>query len=258
MYNFPNTLDVLIEWVDVAPNPIKYYQILGTFLTLEIGNSSTYAQYDTRKSTAKTKISEHLTYVKGKAVVHGINCFEVVGTFSGLIDDKSYECVTFERITDTHKQTLAAIEDCYGTKSLQTFKDDDFMKHFAMGEHNCGMAIELMPKGIIISDTPDDFRTDLEAPGTYDVVGTYKLHINGIEFRAIRMIYIAADGQVSDFFIDDDGREIMHRFFVPDQWGMDDKTPILYSERWPHLEIITLNNDKKVCTTYAIPSYIVE
>ena len=95
-------------------------------------------------------------------------------------------------------------------------------------------------------------------PGTYDIVGRYKVVIGERAFDTIRLVLIACDGQVSDFYIDTNGREIMHRFWVLDSWGYDDDLKIPYSERWPHIEILYLNDEKRVCTDYVVPDYALE
>jgi len=163
--------------------------------------------------------------------------------------------VYIERITETHIQTLAALEDSYGVLLVQTFLDDDFKKHWTVGKDNCGLEIRLRRKGIIDCCNNDLF-SDIIDPGTYDLVGRYQVSIGNRTFDTVRLVLIACDGQVTDFFIDSEGKEILHRFWVLDSWGYDDDIKLPYSIRWPHVEVMSLNGEKRVCTTYVIPEYV--
>ncbi len=45
----------------------------------------------------------------------------------------------FERLTDTHLQTVAAIDNYKEVKEISTFLDDDFLNFWGgFGENNCG------------------------------------------------------------------------------------------------------------------------
>lgn len=153
MNKFPKILpDIVITKMLEESFEVRFEQVLGSFISPKVGEKSYYAQYDTTKDSLKKKSGENRSFVKRKAKVHGEDCVEVIGTYVGFIDGKVYESTTYERITDTHVQTLAAIEDNYGTLLIQTFLDEDFKKHWAIGENNCGREIILKQKGIINCD----------------------------------------------------------------------------------------------------------
>lgn len=221
----------------------------------KFGEKAYSAEYDTRQDIFKRKTIENASYIKGKACIHGVMCLEVKETV-GLWDSKPHELTEFVVVSDTHIKTIAAMEECNGVNGLLTFLDDDFYKHWGAGENNCGFEIELKQKGIITCDKDGRLYVEVEKPGISDIVGRYKVVIGERAFDTIRMVFTADDGQVSDFYYDAKGEEVLRRFFVPDRWGYDDKINRLYSERWPHVESLFLNGERRVCTTYIIPDYV--
>ncbi len=197
-----------------------------------------------------------MSYVKGEAKVHGIMCMEIASTYIGYADGKVYENSTFDRLTDTHVQTLASVEDCYGVKYIQTFLDESFQEHYAMGEDNCGVEIALCSKGIITCNSDPQVSSTVLTPGTYDIVGRYSVKLWDRTFDTIRLVYFAAENQMSDFYIDNLGREVLHRCFIPDEWGLRDKEGTLLSVRWPFAGKIARNDYQYVITNCVLPEYV--
>jgi len=252
MKEFPIVLpEVVITRTEGRPFPVRAMQGLDA----PFGEKSYWAEYDTRQGIEKIKTVENARYIKGRARVHAIECLEVKETV-GLWDSNPHELTEFFAVTDTHIKTIAAMEECNGVNGLLTFLDEDFHKHWAIGEDNCGMEIELRQRGVITCTKEGKLYTDEEKPGLYDIVGRYIVQIGDRSFDAIRQVYTADAGQVSDFFFDADGHEILRRYFVPDRWGFDDKVNTLYSERWPHGEAVFFNDERRVCVTYVIPKHI--
>jgi hypothetical protein len=119
------------------------------------------------------------------------------------------------------------------------------------------MEIELKHKGIITCDLDGKLYSAVVTPNTYDIVGRYQIGIGDRVFDTIRMVLIATCGQLSDFYFDATGREIMHRFFLADRLGLKDAVPKLLSEQWPHAEVLELNDERYVCCTYVVPDYAI-
>lgn len=253
---FPDILSVEITRDPRPPFSVQCRQVLSTFVTPSLGERARYAEYEIKTEPYHKKINESMSQVKGEARVHGIMCVEIASTYIGYADGKVYENSTFDRLTDTHVQTLAAIEDCYGVKYIQTFLDESFQEHYAMGDNNCGMEINLQPKGIITCSSDTKIITAVTTPGTYDIVGRYTVKLDDRTFDTLRLIYLASEDQMSDFFIDASGREIMHRCFTPDEWGLRDKENTLLSERWPHTGRIARNDYQYVITGCVVPEYV--
>ncbi len=83
------------------------------------------------------KTSETTVKVVGKAIVHGVECVEIEEEEINE-DGSKYGFTMFERLTDTHLQTVAAIDNYKEVKEISTFLDDDFLNFWGFGENNCG------------------------------------------------------------------------------------------------------------------------
>ncbi|GEM_PF-2605106 len=226
-------------------------------LDKEFGVKSYSIEYDARKEKSIPLSIINYEYIKGYAMVHGIKCLEVVGT-AGLWDgEKPHEITEFICIENGYIKTIAAFEECDGVNMLLTFKDEEFIKHWSVGENNQGFAIDINERKIISNEDKNKFYVDNEISGTYDLVGCFDITINSATYHTIRMIYIGDSGQISEFYYDNSGNEILRRYFVPDTWGYDDKIGTLYSERWPWVDYIIFNEKKRICTTYILPGNIV-
>lgn len=232
---------------------VEFKQSFSNFIEPKLDQKSKYANYEVLKGEGLLSI--HDTYVRGKARIHGMDCFEIVSSYCNFNDHQKYEVITFERCTDTHVQALAFIEESRdGTREFYTFKDQHFMEHWAIGENNCGLEIKQKSKGIIIA-IGDQIISANEMPGTSDIIGEYLLTIDGEAFKTVRMFYIGAENQVTDFFIGMDGKEIMHRYFIPDH-GFDDKRiDYPYSHEYPNAHVIRVNDRKCICTNYVFGIY---
>lgn len=110
----------------------------------------------------------------------------------------------------------------------------------------------------IITVAENVIKTENDQAGVYDLVGEYQLKIDKQVFEVFRLIFIAHENQVSDFFIDKNGKEIMHRFFIPDEGfgGKMKENP--YSTIYPLATTLRLNNRKCICSTFEISNRINE
>jgi len=254
MCQFSNTLPK-IEFIELSKSgSIEFRQVLSSFMEPKLNEKVSFGTYEVMKGKGLLAVNE--AYVRGKAKIHGIPCFETVSTYVNFKDNKKYEVISFDRIVDRHIQSLAYIEEYpNGCREFYTFKDKHFMEHWATGENNCGMEINLKSKGIIACDEDKIFASD-ETSGMYDIVGEYEIKIYEKTFHTVRLVLMAAENQVSDFFIDINGKEIMHRFFIPDDGFNDSMKENPYSKQFPEAYSITVNNRKCICTTYVIPDYV--
>lgn len=254
MFEFPKGIpDVRI--VEKCKNgEVEYKQVLGNFMEPKFGEKVRYGTYEVMKG--KGLLGVNKAYVRGKARIHGIDCFECVSSYMNFIDDKKYEVISFDRIIDNHVQSLAYIEEYPdGCRDFYTFKDEHFMKHWAIGENNSGLSINLKTNGEISCDG-DNLIVCNERSGLYDIVGEYTVNIHDKEFHVVRLVLLAAENQVSDFFIDHNGKEIMHRFFIPDDGFGDKMKGNPYSKQYPEAYTLMVNDRKCICTTYVLPDYV--
>lgn len=233
---------------------VEYRQMLGSFMEPRIGEKVSYAEYEVMKGKGLLAVNE--AYVRGRARIHGIDCYESVSSYTNFNDNNKYEVISFDRMVEGHMQSLAYIEEYpNGVRDFYTFKDKHFMEHWAIGDNNSGMEIKLRSKGAITCDG-DKISVSEENTGMYDVVGKYEVQIGERLFEAFRLVFLAAENQVSDFFIGMDGKEIMHRFFIPDEGFGARLKENPYSLQFPLAYTISMNNRKCICSKYVIPDYV--
>lgn len=255
MHLFPKTLPKISIMEQSKQGAVEFRQVLGSFMEPKLGEKASYANYEVMKGKGLRAVNE--AFVRGKARIHGIDCFEAVSSYVNFNNDKKYEVISFDRITEGHVQSLAYIEEYPdGCRDFYTFKDEHFMKHWAIGENNSGMEINLNSKGMITC-SGDRISVEDEYSGLYDIVGQYEVKINDRAFKTVRLFLIAAENQVSDFFIDLNGREVMHRFFIPDEGFGNSMKENTYSMQFPDAYTIAINERRCVCTTYVIPDYVI-
>lgn len=232
-----------------------YHQALSTFLPLQIGASVTVHEYEVLKHDRR--LSMHTDKVSHKAKIHGQECYQFTARYNNQNNKKDYEYITFEAKIDGHMKSLGIIEEGRdGTRHFYTFKDDYFMKHLALGENNSGLPELLTHKGLI-TEGDGQLYTSKDQPGSFDIVGRYKVSIDDKNFECTRLVLISNEDQVSDFFILDDGRELFHRFFTPDM-GYDGKRNPTFSQEYPKAMTLQLNDRLLVCVSYIFPDYAIE
>lgn len=126
MHPFSNTLPIISIIKQSNCGAVEYKQVLGSFMEPKLGEKVTYANYEVIKGKGLTGVNEG--YVRGWARIHGIDCFESVSSYINFNDDKKYEVISFDRIVDSHVQSLAYIEEYPdGCRDFYTFKDKHFM-----------------------------------------------------------------------------------------------------------------------------------
>lgn len=255
MYKFPHDLPKIVITEISKYGKVEYRQGFASFMEPKLGEKVSYAEYEVMEG--KGLIVVNNSYIRGKAMIHGLECFENVSSYANAKDNKKYEVISFDRIEKGHIRPLAYIEEYpNGCREFYTFKDKHFMQHWAIGENNIGMEINLKTKGAIVCNGNEVSVID-EKYGLYDIVGEYTVELNGKKYETVRLFFIGAENQVSDFFIDKDGKEIMHRFFIPDEGYNGNMKENPYSTQFPNAYTITINNYRKcTCVKYVLPEYV--
>ncbi len=240
-----------IEFKEISKDAeVTFKQVLGNFVEPKLNEKATFLSYEMMKGIGFE--SKHEVVVKNKAKVHGISCFECRSSYINFRDGKKYEVISYDRITDDYVQSLAYIEEYPdGTREFYSYKDQHFLDHWGMGEDNCGMKIHLKSEGEILS-VDNKLIVKEERAGLYDLVGRYELTINNKSYETVRLVFLAAENQISDFFIDKNGKEIMHRFFIPNEGFGKSQKDQKYSKQYPNAEVIKINERECVLTTYVI------
>lgn len=234
---------------------VEYNQVLGSFMDLKLNESVSYVTYEVMKG--KGLLSENKSFVRGRAKIHGKECLESVSHYNNFNDDKVYEVISFDRIKDNKVQSLAYIEEYpNGVREFYTFKDKHFMEHWAIGENGSGLEVSLKANGNII-DMDGHIKSSTNHTGLCDLTGEYLITIGEKTYEAVRLVLFAAENQVSDFFIDRDGKELFHRFFIPDEGFNGKFADNPYSTQYPDAEVLKVNDRKCVCTSYVFRSDII-
>ncbi|HTY07768.1 MAG TPA: hypothetical protein VMF29_01260, partial [Candidatus Edwardsbacteria bacterium] len=66
---------------------------------------------------------------------------------------------------------------------------------------------------------------------------------------------LAADDQVSDFFIGRAGKELFHRFFIPNDGFKGSLKDNNYAAKYPGVSVIKVNDTRCVLSSIIIPDY---
>ena len=239
--------EITIELQDRKP-----FEVLTSYgLDKEFGEKSYSGEYRALDSANRTLTVVNESYIKGLAKIHGEVCYEYK-EIVGLMDGEPHELTEFFVVNEEYVKTIAAMEENDGVNVLLTCKDEEFYQHWGVGSDNCGEERKLKEKGIIRVDEALQLHVAEEKPGIIDVVGRYWVTIGEKKYDTIRRVFLADAGQVSDFFYDRQGREVLKRYFVPDEWGEN------YTQKYERCETIRLNDHVKVCVVYAIPDFVLE
>jgi hypothetical protein len=254
MFEFPRKLPK-IEIIELSKTgSVVCNQVLGWVMEPKPGEKASYAEYEAMEGRGLLVVNEG--FVSNHARIHGIDCYEMVSSYANFNDKKKHTVITFNRIIDDHIQSLAYIEEYPGgRRDFYTFKDEHFMEHWAEGDDNSGMEIQLVNKGLITADDDKIIAPDGKN-GMYDVVGEYQINIGGEAIPSVRLVFISSDSQVSDFFIGKNGKEIFHRLFIPDDGFDGSLKESSYSKKYPNAYTLMVNDRKCICTSYVIPDYV--
>lgn len=251
-----------IEELPLEPFEVKWEETMGWMIIPRVGEKLSWGLYDapSGKRTEWTDME-----VVGKAEVHGIDGVEVVAIQhdaenyyrTGSISECEWRFI--DQLTDTHCRTLAESHiDESGVRRCHTFLDgDEFMKNWGYGPDNCGKETNLKQKGILRREGNGILGESKPNLQSLDVVGRYKVTINGKEYDTVCVMDIETfdDAVASEQYVDRNGRTVLWRRFNRDDWAFH-----RYGKKWtemlPGNERITVNGEIYVHWYDCITDYI--
>lgn len=248
-----------ITKIDKPPFEVRWEELMGWFIVPKPGEKLAFGIYD-QPGGKRGELCE--LEVTGKAKVHGIEGVEITAkeynpSEANIIDNnKKAERRFVAQLTETHCRFLAESHIENGVKQFFTFLDaDEFLPNWGFGENNCGNAVQLKQKGIMHTDG-DTISTE-EKSFLLDIVGRYKVEINGKEFDTVCVIDLwqYEDYVVSQQFLDKNGKTVLWRRFNRDDWAFS-----RYKKKWteilPENERLTVNGETFVHWYDCITDYI--
>lgn len=234
---------------------VKCEQDIGYFIVPRLNEQSKFATYDFDSYPTMKKTSETSVKVVGKAVIHGVDCVEIEESeVQG--DGNKYGFTMFERLTDTHLQTVAAIENYNGVKKISTFLDDDFLNFWGYGKNNCGVDLVQKRTGIIECNEKGELRKEDINIHNSDIVGRYTVKIGNNEYDTIRQVYFNSHYEIVENYISDKGQVVLFRRFNKFDWRYKKGYDQLWTDILPHSDRIILNEDVYVHWYNCLPDYV--
>ena len=253
---FPQIMpEVTIIKSDLKEFEVKCEQDIGFFIIPRLGEEVKFATYDFDKYPTMKKTSETTVKVVGKAIVHGIECVEIEEEEINE-DGNKYGFTMFERLTDTHLQTVAAISNFGEAKEISTFLDDDFLSFWGFGENNCGEELLQKRKGIIECNKKGELYKKPIDTHNSDIVGRYSVKIGNKEYDTIRQIYFNSHNELVENYINTKGKIVLFRRFNRYDWRYKKGYDKLWTEMLPHSDRIILNGDTYVHWYNCLPEYV--
>ena len=248
-----------ITKVDKPPFEVRWEEMMGWFIVPKLGEKLAFGIYD-QPGGKRGELCE--LEVVGKAKVHGIEGVEITAkehdpSEANKIDnDAEAERRFVAQLTETHCRILAESHIDNGVKQFFTFLDaDEFLPNWGFGENNCGNEVRLKQKGVIRMDGGN--ITSEEKDYLLDIVGRYKVEINGKEYDTVCVVDLwqYEDRVVSQQFLDKNGKTILWRRFNRDDWAFS-----RYNKKWsemlPDNERLTVNGETFVHWYDCITDYI--
>lgn len=236
---------------------VKCEQDLGSFISPRLGEEIKYSTYDFEKYPIMKKTNEKFLKVVGKVSIHGVECVEIE-CFNVKSHSKEYEFTIFERLTDTHLQTVGGVENNNGIKKISTFLDDDFFNFWGFGENNCGEELIQKRKGIIEINEKDELSTDKVNIHNSDIVGRYTVNIGNKQYDTIRQIYFNTHDELVENYISDKGLVVLFRRFNKYNWRYKKGYDELWTDKLPDSDRLILNGDIYVHWYNCLPEYVLE
>ncbi len=254
---FPQIMpEIIITKSNLPEFQVVCEQDIGFFIIPRLEEKSYYATYDFDNYPTMNKTSETNLKVIGKAVIHGIECVEIEEEETNE-DGSKHGFTMFERLTDTHLQTVAAINDHNGLKNISTFLDDDFLSFWGYGENNCGVELLQRRTGIIECNENGELYKDNIDTHNSDIVGRYIVKIGNKEYDTIRQVYFNSHGEIVENYINTEGKVVLFRRFNKFDWRYKKGYDKLWTEMFPYSDRIVLNGDTYVHWYNCLPEYVI-
>lgn len=254
---FPQIMpEITITKSNLEEFEVKCEQDIGWFIIPRLGEESSFATYDFDRYPIMKKTSETTIKVLGKATIHGVECVEIEEREVG-IDGSTYGFTMFERLTDTHLQTVAAIYNSNGVKKISTFLDDDFLSFWGFGENNCGEELLKKRKGTIVCNEKGELSKKYIDTHNSDIVGRYLVKIGSKEYDTIRQIYFNSHNELVENYINTQGKVVLFRRFNRFDWRYKKGYDQLWTDMFPYSDRIILNGDIYVHWYNCLPIYVI-
>lgn len=248
-----------IAKLEKPPFEVRWEELMGWFIVPKLGEKLAFGIYE-QPDGRRTELCE--LEVVGKARVHGIEGVEINVVEHNPVQENRTDSIEetnrrfVAQLTETHCRFLAESHIENGIRQFYTFLDsDDFIPNWGFGENNCGNEVLLKQKGIIHVD--NNVITCDEKDYLIDIVGRYKLEINGKEYDTVCVVDLWQynDNVVSQQFLDKSGKTILWRRFNSDDWAFSryNKT---WSEMLPDNERLLVNGKTFVHWYDCITDYI--
>ncbi len=253
---FPQVMpEITIVKSNLEEFEVKCEQDIGFFIIPRLDEEVKFATYDFDKYPIMKKTSETNVKVVGKAIVHGVECVEIEEEEINE-DGSKYGFTMFERLTDTHLQTVAAINNHKEVKEISTFLDDDFLNFWGFGENNCGEELLQRRKGIIGCNEKGELCKEDADIHNSDIVGRYLVKIGNNEYDTIRQIYFNSHNELVENYINTEGKVVLFRRFNRYDWRYKKGYDKLWTEMFLHSDRIILNGDIYVHWYNCLPEYV--
>lgn len=254
---FPEIMpEITITKSNLKEFEVKCEQDIGFFIIPRLGENSHYATYDFDDFPLMKKTSETKVIVVDKAIIHGVECVEIREEMINK-DGSKHGFTMFERLTDTHLQTIAAIDSFDGVQKISTFLDDDFLSFWGYGENNCGVELLQRRTGIIeCNENGELYKTNIDTHNS-DIVGRYLVKIGNKEYDTTRQVYFNSHGEIVENYINTEGKVVLFRRFNRFDWRYKKGYDKLWTEMFPYSDRIVLNGDIYVHWYNCLPDYVI-
>lgn len=255
-FKFPELMpEIVITKFNLKEFQVKCEQDIGYFIVPRLGQKVTFASYDFDNYPIMRKTSETKVKVVGKAMIHGIECVEIEEEEVNK-NGTGYKFTMFERLTDTHLQTVAAIYNSDGMKKIATFLDEDFLNFWGYGENNCGFELLQRRTGVIKCNSNGElFKENVDIHNS-DIVGRYEVKIGSKKYDTIRQIYFNNHGEIVENYINTEGQVVLFRRFNRFNWRYKKGYDKLWTDMLPHSDRIILNDEIYVHWYNCLPDYV--
>ena len=244
-----------IEKLGAAPFSCKWEELMGWFIVPRAGEKLSWGIYDTPSGRCSEIYEMEAT---GKAKVHGVEGVEIVARERAIPSgENAIKRIFVAQLTESRCRYLAALRTEGDVRNYITFLDEEvFMPTWGYGENNCGHPVDLTPLGDITREgavvTTKDKRFLL------DVVGRYRIHINGKDYDTICLMDMdRKDCNVfSEQYIDRNGRTVLWRRYNRNDWAVDQFGGRPWSEKLPENDRLLVNGQVYVHLYDCISDYI--
>ncbi len=227
-----------ITYLEKAPFPVKWEELMGWFLVPRPGEKLRWAMYDMPSRECTEQFDMEVTC---PVQVHGIEGVEVVARQTVCREEKEDQWIFAAQLTDTHCRYLSCQHVENGVRKLRTFLDgDEFLDNWGFGENNCGNEINLSPKGDIVRD--GNVVRCRDKKFLLDITGRYEVTIGGKPYDTVCVMDVGAyvSGVVTEQFLDKSGRTVLWRRFNRDDLHKR-RFGKLWSEMLPENQRLTVN-----------------